>query len=425
MKFCLNVFLALFLACFGAVAAVAPDTVVATVNGKKMTAGELESILAGIPPDTQEQLRGDKRQFVEQYALLNLLSEQAIEEGIHEQSPYKEQLEWNRGQVLVQAAIAEQARALRESGAVGQSLDSAMKTWLDEVRNGASATYENQDYFADDVEKAAAVPDDQVVATVNGRSITAGAMKRMLQGGAPRIRENFQKDRRQFFQEYAMMEKLIEIAEEKKLQEKSPYREQLVWVRKNILSQARLNEYTDSINIGRAEEQEFYEANQDRYSIVKVKVLYVAFGSGDAVGSEVNGKKILSEAEAKAKVEDLRRRIETGADFVELVKQHSDDETSRAADGDFGAIHRNERIPRHILDAVFSLEEGEVSPPVRQPNGFYLFRAEEVRTKSLDEVRQELNRQAKNEKFNEWFETVRASIDVTFENEEYFGSARE
>jgi hypothetical protein len=35
-------------------------------------------------------------------------------------------------------------------------------------------------------------------------------------------------------------------------------------------------------------------------------------------------------------------------------------------------------------------------------------------------VRQEVNREAQSEKFREWFDSIRKSVAVTYENEAYF-----
>jgi len=98
------------------------------------------------------------------------------------------------------------------------------------------------------------------------------------------------------------------------------------------------------------------------------------------------GGKATTEDEAKAKATKLLADIRGGADFVKLVKENSDDETSKAKDGDFATLRRTDNIPDAIRAAVFSLKQGEVSEPVRQPNGFYLLRADEVRYRPLSQV---------------------------------------
>src|SRR5205085_10916235 len=133
---------------------------------------------------------------------------------------------------------------------------------------------------------------------------------------------------------------------------------------------------------------------------VKGKALYVAYS--DDAGSAAKGKKPLSEAEAKAKAEKLLAQIKGGADFVKLVKENSDDETSREKNGDFATLHFGDNIPDSFRAAIFDLKKGEVSAPLRQPNGYYLLRAEEVTYRSLSDARDEIYNELKNQKYSEW-----------------------
>ncbi len=403
--------------------AVSPETVVATVNGEKLTAGGVDSILAGVPPEMREKLQADPRQFVQQYALVSYLAHEGEENQLDEKEPYRGQLEWNQMQVLLQAAIADRHASLREEGLKEADLEAAMQKWLDGVRESVQVSFENEAFFSGNPEEAGTVDLDTVVVKLNGQSVTAGEIRSAVAGASPQVRENFRKDAKQFVGEYGLMLRLIEYARERQLESKSPYKEQLAWVRMNILSQARLNQATNSVTVTRQDERDYYDAHLDDYTKAKVKVLYVSFGSGDSVGKEFAGKKVLSEEEAKAKIDSIRVQAAGDADFAALVKEYSDDETSKAKGGDFGSIGKSDKIPEHIKDAVFALKAGEVSEPIRQPNGFYLFRVEETGTLPFDDVRREMKQKVRNAKFEEWFESVRQSMKVTFENEEYFDGA--
>ena len=401
---------------------VAPDTVVATVDGRKMTAADVDRGLRGVPRDLRENLQKDLKQFVRQHALVTRLAEQAEQQGLADKAPYKQQLDWNRGQVLMQAAIIEKNNKIVSQGVSKSDGETLLREWLDSVRKTATVSLENEDYFSGSAENAAGVSDDAVVATVNGRKLTAGDIKSVLTGAAARVRTNFQSDRRAFMSQYAMMLRLVEIGDKQGLEGKSPFQEQLEWVRSNILMQARLNDYTDHINIGPEQEKEYYDAHTDKYTQAKVKVIYIPFGTAEAAAASTPDKKILTGEQANARVESIRQQLSGGADFVELVRKYSEDTTSKEEDGDFGTIRRSDKIPEHIKKAIFSLKAGQVSQPVRQPNGYYLFRVEKIGLQTLDEVRQTLNREAKGAKFNEWFQSVRDALNITFENEEYFAA---
>jgi hypothetical protein len=84
-------------------------------------------------------------------------------------------------------------------------------------------------------------------------------------GTPPAVRDNFRASPKQFLEQYALMTRLLADANAKKLEDKSPYTEQLEWMHSQVLMQAKLNTYSDSINIGPKEEKEYYE-NLSTYS---------------------------------------------------------------------------------------------------------------------------------------------------------------
>lgn len=263
------------------------------------------------------------------------------------------------------------------------------------------------------------IEDDTVIATFDdGYKMTYGELKTIAGVLPPQMQQTAMRDRKAFVRQLALMRKLTKMAEEIKLDEKSPTREILLFQRMSVLMSAQINYAVDTAIIPPEQLQKFYEANRDRYSQVKVKVIYVGFSSNPAAAPP--GKKYLSEAEAKAKVEKLRAEIAGGADFVKMVKQHSEDQASVEKDGDFGNIRRNDNLPEPIRNAVFALKPGEVSQPIRQPNGFYLFRAEEVSTRAFPQVRDEIFNEMKQLHFKQWMEQTEKSLNVKYESEAFF-----
>ncbi len=263
---------------------------------------------------------------------------------------------------------------------------------------------------------APAVAPDTVVATVEGRKITRDQYQKYLRILPPQAQQNFGKDPKGFLQQLALMMRLSGDAEKAKLDQTSPYKEQIESTRMQILAQGAVNEKINSFPISPQDQQKFYEANKGRYTQVRVKVMYVAFSATPPPASAAQ-KKSLSEPEAKAKIEKLLADARGGADFVKLVKENSDDKASAAKDGDFGVMKRSDNIPEQIKTVVFSLKQGQISEPVRMPNGFYLFRAEEIQNRAYAEVQNEIFTEIQQTKFREWLDQVRASLEVKIENE--------
>ena len=251
------------------------------------------------------------------------------------------------------------------------------------------------------------IPDQTTIAVFDdGVKLTMADFKKIFAVLPPDNRALVLRDRKSFLQQWAFMRKLAHMGEEAKLDQATPAKEQLEYYRLMILSQAKLAEALNSTTVEPAEIVKSYDTDKERFKEVRVKAIYVSFGTGAQARTE---------DEAKAKADKLLTEIRGGADFVKLVKENSDDETSKAKDGDFATLRRNDNIPDAIRAAVFSLKQGEVTEPVRQPNGFYLLRADEVRFRPLSQVRDEIFTQLKQQHYSQWLEQTSkdAKVEIT------------
>ena len=257
------------------------------------------------------------------------------------------------------------------------------------------------------------IPDQTTIAVFDdGVKLTMGDFKKIFAVLPPDNQPLVLRDRKSFLQEWAFMRKLAQMAEKQKLDQESPAREQLEYSRLMVLSQAKLAETLNSVTVEPAEIVKFYDTDKERFKEVRVKAIYVSFGKDG---------KAPTEDEAKAKATKLLADIRGGADFVKLVKENSDDETSKAKDGDFATLRKNDNIPDAIRAAVFSLKQGEVTEPVRQPNGFYLLRADEVRYRPLSQVRDEIFTQLKQQHYSQWLDQTNKDTKVEISNPAFLG----
>jgi parvulin-like peptidyl-prolyl isomerase len=259
------------------------------------------------------------------------------------------------------------------------------------------------------------IPDQTVIAVFDdGVQFTMGEFKKIFAVLPPDNQPLALRDRKTFLHEWAFMRKLARMAEKEKLDEGSPAREQLVYSRMMILSEAKLADAMNSVAVEPAEIVKFYDTDKERFKEVKVKAIYVSFGKGE---------KARTEDEAKAKAAKLLADIRGGADFVKLVRENSDDETSKAKDGDFATLRRNDNIPDAIRSAVFALKQGEVTEPVRQPNGFYLLRADQVHYRPLSQVRDEIFTELKQRHYGEWLEQTNKDTKVEYTSPAFLGES--
>ena len=256
------------------------------------------------------------------------------------------------------------------------------------------------------------LPDETVVATFDdGVKLTLGEFKRIYAVLPPENQQQAMRDRPAFLKQWALMRKLAKMAEADQLDKLSPSKEALEYYRLVILSQAKMNAALSQVTVLPSDVSAYYEAHKDRYKQVRVKAIYIGFG----------GKNV-TEAAARAKASSILGRIRGGADFTALVKQYSDDATSRSKDGEFAILGPNDNIPDAIRAAVFQLKEGEVSEPVAQSNGLYLFRAEQISFVPFVQVRDEIFTELKQERYGEWIAKTNGDSVVLFNNLAFLGA---
>ncbi len=265
-----------------------------------------------------------------------------------------------------------------------------------------------------------------VVAVINEKPVTAAEMNGILQANPPEAQKNLLKDPKTTLEQLGFMRALEAMAVKEGLEQRSPVKEQLELFRMQTLANAKIAATADAIPVTVDEQKKFYDANQDRYTQAKVKMLFVSFQANPAPQTDPKAKKILTEPEAKAKIEKLLGELRAGkADFVKTLKENSDDAESVARDGDFGQpiAASDKAIPPEISKAIFGLKAGQISDPVRQKTGFYLFRVEELGTQPFEKVRDDIFMTLRQTRFNEWLQNAQKSVSVKIVNEEFFKAA--
>jgi hypothetical protein len=255
------------------------------------------------------------------------------------------------------------------------------------------------------------LPDDAVIAVFeDGASLTMGDFRKITSILPAQSLQMALANPRATLQWWAGMRNLARLGEAQKLDQVSPTKEQLDYNRVMILGQATMNSKLNTLEVGSDDIDKYYQANKEQYKQVRVKALYVAFGDS------ATGKQSRTEAQAAADAAALLVQIRAGADFVKLVRERSDDQTSREKDGDFATFHRKDNIPDALSAAVFALKQGDVSEPIRQPNGYYLLRAEEVGYVPESQVQNDIVLTVREQRYNEWLQQNTAGVKVQFPN---------
>jgi peptidyl-prolyl cis-trans isomerase SurA len=124
----------------------------------------------------------------------------------------------------------------------------------------------------------------------------------------------------------------------------------------------------------------------------------------------------------KQRVLDLYERARSGEDFTDLVLEYSESPNKEESLGSIGSFTRSqlERIVSlENVDALFSLDEGDVAPPIRFRDGYYLMRVDEKiedtylsLEESYDSIRNYLMRLKGKELLDDLLVSMRKTVNV-------------
>ncbi|MGH8084139.1 MAG: SurA N-terminal domain-containing protein [Lysobacter sp.] len=123
---------------------------------------------------------------------------------------------------------------------------------------------------------------------------------------------------------------------------------------------------------------------------------------------------------AKAEADTLAAQARAeGADFAALATAHSDDVGSKASGGDLGWISKD-MMPGPFSDALFAMQPGTVSDPVRSDFGWHVIALREVKAgaqESFEQVRESLAlSQAEADRERAFNEVSSAVVDAVLQN---------
>ncbi|MFL6244541.1 MAG: peptidylprolyl isomerase [Thermoanaerobaculia bacterium] len=224
--------------------------------------------------------------------------------------------------------------------------------------------------------------------------------------------------KRQFAEDYLRMKMLAAEGLKNGLDKDPEVTAQLALMKENLVAQAQLSRIEKGITVSDEELKKKYEENKAQYEQVKARHILIAF-KGSPAAQE--GKPELTEEQAKAKAEELHKKIVAGASFDELAKAESDDVGSGARGGDLGAFGRGQMVPE-FEKAAFEAKVGEVTPVVRTQFGYHIIKVDEHSSTPFEQVKPTLEKNERQTRMQAKLEEMKTNAKVTF-NDTYFGAA--
>jgi peptidyl-prolyl cis-trans isomerase C len=249
------------------------------------------------------------------------------------------------------------------------------------------------------------VDPNKVVLTIGDEKVTAGQVEALIADLPAQQQQLLRRaGRRVLADELVRIKLLSQEAQKRKLDQTDKVRRQLELTRDQILASAVASDAM----------RQAYEADKTRYE--KIRARHILIRTPGSRAPVRPGQKELTEPEAKAKADDLRKQLVAGADFAEVARKESDDTSSGAQGGDLDVFGRGAMVP-DFDKVAFALKKGEISQPVKTQFGYHIIQVTDVL--SFDELQQDMAAQG-NPQVQKLVEDCKAKTPVQVD-ESYFG----
>ncbi len=133
---------------------------------------------------------------------------------------------------------------------------------------------------------------------------------------------------------------------------------------------------------------------------------------------------VVSEKDAKRKMDSIKERLDNGAKFEELARQFSEDGSANNG-GDLGWVNPGDTVPP-FEKAMNTLGLGEISEPVLSPFGWHIIQVLERRQQDMTKeasrlkARQEIRARKSEEAYQDWIRELRDRAFVELRLEDKF-----
>ena len=161
--------------------------------------------------------------------------------------------------------------------------------------------------------------------------------------------------------------------------------------------------------------QKYYDEHKDEFYKDEVKASHILISTVDKDGKPLSEAK---KKEAKKKAEEVLKKAKAGEDFAKLAEEYSDDPGSASQGGDLGYFGKGQMV-KPFEEAAFALKPGQISGIVESDYGYHIIKVFDKidEQQPLSEVKDTIKTTLLNEKYAQTVEKLKKSAKIE-KNEE-------
>ena len=213
--------------------------------------------------------------------------------------------------------------------------------------------------------------------------------------------------RKQLADKIVQIKMLANIAKAQKLDDRPDVKRQIAIQTDQVLAQA--------LNNDEQADRTYFDTHKQNFDEVKAR--HILIRTPDSPVPAEAGKPGLSDAQAKAKAEQIKAQLDKGGDFAKIAKAESDDKGSGAMGGDLGSFAPYRMDPA-FSEAALALKKNQISGPVKSQFGYHIIQLLDDKPRSYEEAKSEVGQARMTALVRDLTEKSKPEYDPAF-----FGSA--
>jgi peptidyl-prolyl cis-trans isomerase C len=262
------------------------------------------------------------------------------------------------------------------------------------------------------------VDPNKVIVTIGDQKITVGEYENLINALPAQYQASARgAGKRAFAERIVELKILAGEAEKRKLDQEPKTKEEIAFQRDNLLAQAMFENLQNSAKVDAAAVEKYYNEHKSEFEVLKARHILIRVKGAPMQAAP--GKPELSDPEALAKAQAIRKKLVAGEAFAALAKAESDDSGSAAQGGELGEFRKGMMVPP-FEEAAFAAKIGEVTEPVKTPFGYHLIEVESHVVKPLPEVRADIEKKLRPALASEMVASLRKNANVTMDDS-FFG----
>jgi peptidyl-prolyl cis-trans isomerase SurA len=181
-----------------------------------------------------------------------------------------------------------------------------------------------------------------------------------------------------------------------------------------LVQAVQQREIGPSMTITQEEQRQYYAQYPEKFmtdETVSLRQLLISVPSRPGEAGTPQSPAI--DAAARQRIEGLRGEALAGADFGDLVREHSDTDATAKENGGLVGPVRVEDLNPALKDAILSLSPGEISEPIRTQGGYQILMLEtrvEPELRPFDAVRVDIEQAIRDERIGPETDKVLARL---------------